>query len=179
MSAQSQAYEVDWLDVGRGPEIAKVEFPFAIKQPMEDFSAFEARALRDFDLIMRFSVKFVVKNGVSETVATDVVKQLKLHVTKTSAWARAFLSNISKDLAEPVLAELYEQCIGNLPSVWRGGGLDPNSDEVPKQRKPKAVKQLSLLEPIGTGHYSNYKPKKRSDAKPLCAAVPNPKFFDM
>src|ERR1700749_2278629 len=109
MQLVMKPYEIEWLpDLGH--DVAKLELPFCVKQSHESPAEFAARAERDFGIIKRFTVKFSdTKNGSAELTADMIVMQLKLHITKTAAFARAFLNNDQQIIAEPILDVLYEE----------------------------------------------------------------------
>jgi len=169
-----RAYEPEWIpDLGH--DVAKIELPFCVKQPHESPEEFAVRADRDFGLIKRFTVKFAIKkHGVQQLVADMIVDQLKLHVTKVAAFARAFLNNVEQKVAEPLLEVLYEECISNLPAQFRDGGLDPTMEKPAVRRQQQA--QLPFNSIGQSALIRADKPvEKKICSKPLVIVVPNPK----
>jgi hypothetical protein len=169
-----KAYTIEWIpDLGH--DVAKIELPFCVKQGFESQEEFAARADRDLGIIKMFVVKFSMKKHPnSKLVAESIVDQLKLHVTRTAAFARAFLNNIEMKIAKPVLEVLYEECTGNLPTQFKNGGLDPNSEalvvKTPRQLSLNTIGQVAKIK-------SDKKPDNHSWSKPLVLAVPNPVGF--
>jgi hypothetical protein len=169
-----KAYDIEWiLDLGH--DVAKIELPFSVKQGFESQEEFAARAARDLGIIKMFVVKFSVKKYRNSKVAAEsIVDQLKLHVTRTAAFARAFLNNVEKSIADPVLEILYEECTGNLPAQFKNGGLDPSSES-------PVIKIQRQLPFNSIGQTAKIKPDKKIDnrtwSKPLVLAVPNPMGF--
>lgn len=133
---EAKAYIFDRVEAST-PTVM-LEVPFTVRGKV-DSAEFHEIAKRDFGIIMNFTRKYSLKSGFSVADSNDIIDQAKFTVYEDAAFVRSFFMCVDAKRLEAICDIMYEECVANLPTEWRKGGLKTSSvlPETPKKKKPR------------------------------------------